>query len=70
MPSKSQCDGGLETGPFKHRNLAPITKWGWKFMNEPHSFWRKAIVSTSFDWHTVGKHGLSLRSPWISISKI
>lgn len=64
-------DGGHGIGGLKHRNEALLAKWGWRFMKEPHSFWRKVIVSihgaSSFDWYSFGKSGSSLRSPWKNI---
>lgn len=44
--SDSRSHGGLGIGALKHRNLAFHAKWGWRFMQQPHSLWRKVIIST------------------------
>ena len=51
----AQLDGGYGIGALKNRNTAFLAKWGWRFMNEPHSFWRKIIISiytsSTFGWN-------------------
>ena len=41
-------------------------------MKEDSSLWKQVILSIHgsnfFTWHTAGKEGVSLRSPWLSIS--
>lgn len=51
-----------------------MAKWGWKFMFDCNSLWCKVVHTIDGigpnNWHTSGKFGKSLRSPWFSISKI
>lgn len=61
-------------GALKHHNEALLAKWGWPFIVEPQALWKRVILSIHgsnyFGWHTASKYALSLRSPWMSISKI
>lgn len=54
--------------------MALLAKWWWRLTSETNSFWGKVIHSIrgkgKFSWHTVGKGGLSLQSPWIGISRV
>lgn len=58
---------------MKLRNLAMLSKWGWRFMQESEALWRNVITSIHgedhFQWHTIRKEVANLRSPWISISR-
>ena len=36
---KSYKDGGLSLGKLKHKNLALLSKWGWRFSKEQNSLW-------------------------------
>lgn len=45
MVSQAQNSGDLGLGALKHRNLALIAKWGWRFIHDPNSLWRQVIVS-------------------------
>ena len=66
-------DGGLGLGGSKARNLALLAKWGWRYLEEEDSLWCKVVRSIhgkkNFKWHTAGKEGKCLRSPWVSISR-
>lgn len=70
---KALQHGGLGIGNLTNRNAALLFKWNRRFLKEQVSLWCKVIKSIhGIDphlWHTSGKFGLSLRSPWISISK-
>lgn len=65
-------DGGLGIGNLKSRNTALLFKWSWRFLKEQDSLWCKILKSIhAVDphlWCSLGKLGLSLTSPWISIS--
>lgn len=70
---QDQSNGELGIGALKHRNLALISKQGWRSIQEPHSVWREVIGSIHgsqvFGWHKCDSNNFSLRSPWTSISK-
>lgn len=74
MLSKGKEDGGLGLGGLKFQNEALFAKWGWRFMHEREALWRKMVASihdiSNLGWHSTRKNPLSLRSPWMSISKI
>lgn len=44
-PAKSQ--GGLGIGNLKHRNIALLFKWLWRFFQEPNSLWRRVVTEKS-----------------------
>ena len=71
--TKDQKDGGLDFGSLKTSNLALLSRWGWWYLKDPNSLWCRVIWSRHgsglFNWHTSGKENVSLRSPWISISR-
>lgn len=71
---KSQIDGGLGFGGLTTQNQALLAKWGWKLMFDSNSLWCKVVRSIHGNginnWHTSGRFGKSLRSPWIHISRI
>lgn len=52
--------------------MALLARWGWGFIFEEETLWRKVVESIhgsgSHNWHTLGNYGRSLRSPWINIS--
>lgn len=62
---------GLEFGGLKNRNLALLAKWGWR--HESDSLRCRVVqsihVKDQFSRHMAGKFGMSLHSPWMSISK-
>ena len=70
---KSYKDGKLSLGKLKNKNLALLSKWGSRFSIEQNSLWCQVIRSihgsSTFNWHSSGKETVSLRSPWISISR-
>ena len=69
---KSTTDCGLGLGGFKAKKLTILAKWGWPFLEEEDSLWHKVVKSIhgsdTYNWHTVGKDGRSLRNPWVSTS--
>lgn len=71
--SKALKDGGLGLDNLKNRNTVLLFKWNWRFLKKQDSLWYKVVKSihgiNPYLWHTSYKHGLSLRSPWISISR-
>ena len=73
LVNKAQEDGGLGFGGLRVRNLALLAKWGWRLTKEKNSLWGQVIMSihgrSLFNWHTSRKINLSLRSPWINISR-
>ncbi|KAL4578421.1 hypothetical protein LXL04_014544 [Taraxacum kok-saghyz] len=39
----SKKDGGLGVGSIKAQNLALLTKWWWRLINEENSLWKKVV---------------------------
>ena len=60
-------DGGLGLGGLETKNLALLAKWKWRFLEEGDLLWHKVVSSIhgmdTYNWHTAGKDGKSLRSP-------
>ena len=72
--NRALVDGGLCLRGLEAKKLAFLAKWGWRYLEEEYSLWCKMIRSihgkdTLINWHTKGKNGKCLRSPWISTSK-
>ncbi|TYK06564.1 hypothetical protein E5676_scaffold453G00250 [Cucumis melo var. makuwa] len=59
---------------LSNKNTTLLAKWGWIFIEEEESLWRQVVRSIygkeSCSWHTIGKFGNSLKSPWIGISMV
>lgn len=70
---EDQTDGGPSLGSLRSRNVALLSKWGWRFLKELEALWSMVIRSIHgcgrSNWHTSGNVNVSLRSPWISISR-
>ena len=68
--TQPQLDGGLGSGLLQNKNMALLPNQGWRFMNEETSLWRQVIRSIhgkeSFNWHTVGNSGHSLKPPGLA----
>lgn len=71
LVTRSQADGGLGFGGLKATNMALLAYWGWRYFNEENSLRCQVVRSihgnNTYNQHT--KANLSLRSPWISISR-
>ena len=73
LVTKDLKDGGLGLGNVRSKNVALLSKWGWRFTRETEALWCLVIKSIHgsglFNWHTNGEGNGSLRSLWTSISK-
>ncbi|KAA0064690.1 Beta-hexosaminidase subunit [Cucumis melo var. makuwa] len=58
LVTRTQLDGGLEIGGLKTKNLALLSNWGWRLIDES-SLWSRVVESihgkSSLGWHTNGK---------------